>query len=86
MLHTPQIPRHCADNGARRIVQGGAELAGNGAGVAINVAITPEFDCLDDDVTIARAEFLAATDRLLALLDRYGAGLLSADDLGRGRG
>ncbi|MGY6634776.1 MAG: hypothetical protein ACXIU8_13695 [Alkalilacustris sp.] len=46
--------------------------------MTIHAAMTRDFNDLERDDIVTRAEFVAATGRLFGLLDRDGAGLLSA--------
>ena len=67
-----------AGQGAGKGMGGGQ--GGRGPGQAIHAAMTPEFNDADGDGRVSEAEFLAATDRLFAALDRNADGAVSQAD------
>lgn len=60
--------------------QGQGHGGGRGPGAVMHEAMTPGFNDADGDGMVTEAEFLAATDRLFAGLDRNGDGQASAAD------
>jgi hypothetical protein len=70
---------------ADRPGRGRGQQAASAPGALIHAAMAPEFNDANGDGIVTRAEFLGATDRLFALLDRSGEGRVGPEDLGRGR-
>ena len=56
---------------------------GKGPGAVMHQAMTPGFNDADGDGVVTETEFLAATDRLFAGLDRNGDGQATAADFAR---
>lgn len=63
--------------------QGLGQGMGQGPGRHVRAAMAAPFNDLDGDGQVTAEEFTTATDKLFALLDRDGDGLLTVDDLGR---
>lgn len=62
---------------------GGGHGQGKGPGAVMHEAMTPDFNDADGDGVVTEVEFMAATDRLFAGLDRNGDGQASAADFAR---
>ena len=62
---------------------GGRPAERAAAPVAAGAVVPPNFNDADGDGVVTEAEFLAATDRLFAGLDRNGAGQATAADFAR---
>ena len=63
--------------------QGQGLRQGKGPGAVMHQAMTPGFNDADGDGVVTETEFLAATDRLFAGLDRNGDGQATAADFAR---
>lgn len=63
--------------------QGRGQGQGKGPGAVMHQAMTPGFNDADGDGVVTETEFLAATDRLFAGLDRNGDGQATAADFAR---
>ena len=69
--------------GGHGLSHGQGQGRGKGPGAVMHQAMTPGFNDADGDGLVTEAEFLAATDRLFAGLDRNGDGQASAADFAR---
>lgn len=77
------VAEHMAAEMSSKAGGGQGHGQGKGPGAVMHQAMTPGFNDADGDGVVTEAEFLAATDRLFAGLDRNGDGQASAADFAR---